>query len=833
MTDNLDRGTQPEVTDAWFDEAPLEEEPITKENTPSFEQALELIKLLGKDPNETYVRVIRPCKKFNEKIGEWVDSTKGENLLLPELPSAQINSATDSVFFVVNNGGTRNDTVTSCPALFAEHDSLCKDPEENKRVSAQRVQNLVDHGLLPDPSFVVDTGNKSYHYYWLLNALIHPDKFTELQKRLALLLDSDTTLADPGQVMRLPGYTHPLTGTRCKINKPIPPVCDWIDVDEFELYLPKLPEDQRDNTPIIPNGINPPEEQRIIDALNILADDPDEQWYRVIGGGTYENCQKIVVCIVNELGAEKAAELLERSRWYNDDLRREKQDPLTWCKSLSGTRTKHPLGLGYLFAHAMRLEKSFKPRDPKDAKTLTYRERMYAVEDILRNLVLTVEDKLHRTNIGYEVNEMYGSPLKSRKFVDQRLKEYILEHLRADDALVEVSGEEIIAGAESAPNGAWVIEKFIPRGLVTLLGGSPKVGKTFLLANAAARLMAGLDPFEGLSGSAPAHVFVFSDDQPWKITASYFDVALKQHLTRAEMVEILKHVTIINHLDLTEQGIEYISKLAGQHKGALFVVDCLRSICRNLDIDENTSVAADVLYDLRASIQAVDPSASVVVIHHLNKGGSAENGMVNAFRGSGALPGAVDALVTIETPQSKGDKPHNESRSPYRIINLSGRLLPETQVTLESDISYDTIEGEIGPYDVISGAKFRLVDVSATTVTSDDLDAELPDADEIDKISRKALSELKPRSQRMAVLNKVVELYDASREADAYMIDRGMPQYNKQVINKVLEWGVKTYLLEVADKPTTTANGKQFYRLTYLPSPILLNHLQGSGISNT
>ena len=38
------------------------------------------------------------------------------------------------------------------------------------------------------PSFIVDTGGKSLHFYWRLSRMVSPEKFEEMQKRLVKLI---------------------------------------------------------------------------------------------------------------------------------------------------------------------------------------------------------------------------------------------------------------------------------------------------------------------------------------------------------------------------------------------------------------------------------------------------------------------------------------------------------------------------------------------------------------------------------------------------------------------------------------------------------------------
>lgn len=90
-------------------------------------------------------------------------------------------------------------------ALVAEHDDVTQD--ESMRIVAE--------SGLPTPTFQIDSGGKSVHHWWLLQEPISQAQFVEAQTRLAKLLNSDTKVALPTQVFRLPGFTHAKGGRMC------------------------------------------------------------------------------------------------------------------------------------------------------------------------------------------------------------------------------------------------------------------------------------------------------------------------------------------------------------------------------------------------------------------------------------------------------------------------------------------------------------------------------------------------------------------------------------------------------------------------------------------
>ena len=115
------------------------------------------------------------------------------------------------VYVVVNDGGDRDDQITSCRALFCEWDNR---PVEWQLTAWQELG-------LPQPTIQVSTGGKSIHNYWILADPITPAHWRTVQTRLLDHADADRSLKNPSRVMRLPGTYHAgpdgTLGTQCHI----------------------------------------------------------------------------------------------------------------------------------------------------------------------------------------------------------------------------------------------------------------------------------------------------------------------------------------------------------------------------------------------------------------------------------------------------------------------------------------------------------------------------------------------------------------------------------------------------------------------------------------
>lgn len=144
----------------------------------------------------------RPCRLRAVKKG------RGAKLIGDDLSRAEkLNSQGYDIYSVINDGGDKDADITRCPALFVEFDDKPKDFQLNFWKS---------YGL-PEPTLVVDSGNKSLHTYWALTEPIHPETWSTLQRGLVEWVGSDPACVNPSRCMRVPGFIHQKTGKRSQI----------------------------------------------------------------------------------------------------------------------------------------------------------------------------------------------------------------------------------------------------------------------------------------------------------------------------------------------------------------------------------------------------------------------------------------------------------------------------------------------------------------------------------------------------------------------------------------------------------------------------------------
>jgi len=159
--------------------------------------------------NET----IRQVKAFITALGKDWDTTvfwRKQNRKHFGCDKLEQNVSLPDLYFVTGNGGTKDKDITDCPTIFFEID--------DRSISDQwdAIDNLRSLGL--DPSLVVFTGGKSLHVYFVFDTPHkNIDEWKLLIKDLIAWQNADKACANPGRLMRVPGFKHSKTGNVSKI----------------------------------------------------------------------------------------------------------------------------------------------------------------------------------------------------------------------------------------------------------------------------------------------------------------------------------------------------------------------------------------------------------------------------------------------------------------------------------------------------------------------------------------------------------------------------------------------------------------------------------------
>jgi hypothetical protein len=222
--------------------------------------------------------------------------------------------------------------------------------------------------------------------------------------------------------------------------------------------------------------------------------------------------------------------------------------------------------------------------------------------------------------------------------------------------------------ATPPPRLEWVAAGLVVRGGVTMLSGSPGVGKSMLA------LMLGVSIVNGER---------FLDDATARGRVLYVDAEngrAEAHRRihglglRADAADRLRYLTVN---DQTEDGGRFdlsadIGELIGEateHGADYIVLDSLRSLWGGIENESHTAI----LPMLAAARLARTARAGVMLLHHLDKGATA------AYRGSSAFAGAAEIVATLRPdPRTKREETEAEADPELRCITIAKcRCAPE------------------------------------------------------------------------------------------------------------------------------------------------------------
>ena len=145
--------------------------------------------LLHKKDEETRLRAIT-------YKGGGLSTIKGNFTDLSKF--SEFNFSGRGVYLVVNSGGDLDIEINQCHAFFAEWDNIPKE----KQLYIYKELNL------PEPTFMVDTGGKSIHCYWVLKKPVAAEVWKPIQIRLVDYCKADKNIKDASRCMRLAGFYY-------------------------------------------------------------------------------------------------------------------------------------------------------------------------------------------------------------------------------------------------------------------------------------------------------------------------------------------------------------------------------------------------------------------------------------------------------------------------------------------------------------------------------------------------------------------------------------------------------------------------------------------------
>ncbi len=161
-----------------------------------------------KNQDETcFFRMIHDTKGISKNESSKLELTEDEFLYMRSTFS-RYQKRGYGIFFVVQSGGQKKDSINRINAHFIDIDFEKSNSEEQmERLKADALTELQKFPL--EPSIIVETKN-GFHIYWLLDPKIYDiETYTYIQRQLiGHFKYADESTIDLPRVMRIPGYFH-------------------------------------------------------------------------------------------------------------------------------------------------------------------------------------------------------------------------------------------------------------------------------------------------------------------------------------------------------------------------------------------------------------------------------------------------------------------------------------------------------------------------------------------------------------------------------------------------------------------------------------------------
>ena len=233
----------------------------------------------------------------------------------------------------------------------------------------------------------------------------------------------------------------------------------------------------------------------------------------------------------------------------------------------------------------------------------------------------------------------------------------------------------------------WLWEGVIMRGRQNLLVAPPKIGKSALMIALASAAIGGRESFLNLPiRSNINHLIIVGTDQntsDWWTLFEREGFGTKSMDESGQVVHELSDRVIFwsleDNVQLNDQGIEAIAKVAGENPGSLILVDTYHACISQSGIEESSSD-----FDIPArqlEVMLAGTGSTTVLIHHTNKSVSGGNA-ISASRGNNSLSGAVSWSILLnwlkqplegqmQTDHRIACKPMGRSKATSLVIELT------------------------------------------------------------------------------------------------------------------------------------------------------------------
>ena len=628
-----------------------------------------------------------PPRPTNENY-DWQTVTtlaakKGRSGLFNSVQKDLLNPKTNNFGFISSPGGVAKISrkeITKSRLLVYEID--------DEELTSQ--WGVWEDAGLPEPTVVMDSGNKSYHVWHALKEYADIEVIENLRKRISQTIwnycgfNTDTSLHSCHQPTRLAGAIHPKGGRRSTVVygtgntysiEEILKATDDIEEDENTTNFDKGKLWREDIEPIENNKYPKPNQIDIKLPVDLAISNKTKQLIKTgIQKGAKGNRHTKAFSIYQDLKAaemqlkdlgyqvleddadNKFKEFLENSAMFDGDINKgfERHARKYGAGSFTCGQLSKGSVLRSVASYCSKLGIWKLEKDELKITHLINKSLAYKMDFFSRYVDRTVRQ--HRNSI---------RRLAYLRDVRVKLK---LQHVIKEDQLIKMimESQDVLAGniyksinaatriAEGLPELNWLVENRIPKTDLTIIGGKPKVGKTRLSIGLARCLLMG-EEFLDVKPAGLSKIILITDDQ-----------------SDADSGQMMQAAGIYEHPNLywskkfryTENDINRVLKDIKTFDEPIVILDSFRSTTRTTGVRENDQEAGMILYDLKHAI--TEEGGTFILLHHANKDNN--NVGVDALSGNTAISGAANTVLTIHHLQDPETNKLQKNIKERRIV---------------------------------------------------------------------------------------------------------------------------------------------------------------------
>ena len=628
-----------------------------------------------------------PPRPTNENY-DWQTVTtlaakKGRSGLFNSVQKDLLNPKTNNFGFISSPGGVAKISrkeITKSRLLVYEID--------DEELTSQ--WGVWEDAGLPEPTVVMDSGNKSYHVWHALKEYADIEVIENLRKRISQTIwnycgfNTDTSLHSCHQPTRLAGAIHPKGGRRSTVVygtgntysiEEILKATDDIEEDENTNNFDKGKLWREDIEPIENNKYPKPNQIEIKLPVDLAISNKTKQLIKTgIQKGANGNRHTKAFSIYQDLKAaemqlkdlgyqvleddadNKFKEFLENSAMFDGDINKgfERHARKYGAGSFTCGQLSKGSVLRSVASYCSKLGIWKLEKDELKITHLINKSLAYKMDFFSKYVDRTVRQ--HRNSI---------RRLAYLRDVRVKLK---LQHVIKEDQLIKMimESQDVLAGniyksinaatriAEGLPELNWLVENRIPKTDLTIIGGKPKVGKTRLSIGLARCLLMG-EEFLDVKPAGLSKIILITDDQ-----------------SDADSGQMMQAAGIYEHPNLywskkfryTENDINRVLKDIKTFDEPIVILDSFRSTTRTTGVRENDQEAGMILYDLKHAI--TEEGGTFILLHHANKDNN--NVGVDALSGNTAISGAANTVLTIHHLQDPETNKLQKNIKERRIV---------------------------------------------------------------------------------------------------------------------------------------------------------------------